>query len=144
MAPYNFDDRHIQWHKLGDFEHFVYSVLDIDRENKIVDVIFKFEPHKPIILHRHRALNKTLVIQGEHRLYEPNGYLKEVRPIGSYTTSPANPDPHRECGGDDGAVVLFSIRGSDGVFYEVLDDQQNIIGTLSMQDFIDLFEANKK
>jgi len=39
--------------------------------------------------------------------------------------------------------VLFSIRGEVGVLYEVLDDQQNIIGTLSFQDFIDLFESNE-
>lgn len=143
MALYQFDDRHIHWHKLGNFEHFVYSILDVDRDNNIVDVIFKFEPYKPIVLHRHKALNKTLVIQGEHRIYEANGDLKEIRPVGSYTTSPANPDPHRECGGDVGAVVYFSIRGSDGIFYEVLDDQHNLVATLSMQDFINLFEANK-
>jgi quercetin dioxygenase-like cupin family protein len=144
MTLYNFDDRNIQWHKLGDFEHFVYSVLDIDQENQIVDVIFKFEPHQPIVLHRHMALNKTLVIQGEHRLYEPNGEIKAIRSVGSYTSSPASADPHRECGGDEGAVVFFSIRGNNGALYEVLDDGQNLIGTLSMQDFIDLAEANKK
>ena len=145
MTAYRFNDRNIQWHKLGDFEHFVYSILDIDRENNIADVIFKFEPHQPIVLHRHKVLNKTLVIQGEHRLYEPSGDLKEVRPVGSYTSSPVNPDPHRECGGDEGAVVFFSIRGNgnEGILYELLDDQQNLIGTISMQDLIALHEADK-
>lgn len=145
MTAYRFDDRNIQWHKLGDFEHFVYSILDIDRENNIADVIFKFEPHQPIVLHRHKVLNKTLVIQGEHRLYEPSGDLKEVRPVGSYTSSPANPDPHRECGGDEGAVVFFSIRGNgnEGMLYELLDDQQNLIGTITMQDLIALHETDK-
>lgn len=84
MTKYNFDDHNIQWRKLGDFEYFLYSVLDIDKENKIVDVIFKFEANRPIILHRHMALNKSLVIQGEHHLYEPNGEIKEVRSAGSY------------------------------------------------------------
>ena len=107
-----FDDHNIHWHKLGDFEHFVYTILDIDQDNSIADVLFKFEPHKPIVLHRHKVLNKTWVIQGEHRIFEPTGDLKEIRPVGSYTSSPANPDPHRECGGDEGAVVFFSIRGS--------------------------------
>ncbi len=144
MTAYRFDDRHIRWHKLGDFEHFVYAILDIDKANHIADVIFKFEPHQPIVLHRHKVLNKTLVIQGEHRLYEPNGDLKEVRPVGTYTSSLANPDPHSECGGDEGAVVFFSIRGSsnDDVLYELLDDQQNLIGTITMQDLIDLHNAN--
>ena len=101
MTTFRFDDRNIHWHKLGDFEHFVYTILDIDQDNSIADVIFKFEPHNPIVLHRHKVLNKTWVIQGEHRIYEPNGDLKEIRQVGSYTSSPANPDPHRECGGDD-------------------------------------------
>ena len=143
MTSYIFDDRNIDWQKLGDYKHIVYSVLDIDMENKIVDVIFKFEPHQQIVLHRHKALNKTLVIQGEHHLYKPNGELKEIRPVGSYTSSPASIEPHRECGGDEGAVVLFSIRGNNGVLYELLDDEDSLIGTLSFHDFVDLFEANK-
>lgn len=144
MTTYSFDDRNIKWRKFGDFEHFVYSVLDIDKENRIVDVIFKFDAHKQIVLHRHMALNKSLVVQGEHHLYEPTGERKEVRPVGSYTSSPASNEPHRECGGDEGAIVFFSIRGNDGVLYEVLDEKENIAGTLTMQDFIDLFEANEK
>ena len=143
MSPYAFNDQNIHWHKLGDFENFVYSVLDIDVENKIVDVIFKFEAHKKIILHRHKALNKSLVIQGEHRIYKTNGELKERRPVGSYTSSPASPEPHSECGGDEGAVVFFSIRGETGVLYEVLDAEENLLGTLGFQDFIDLFAAQK-
>ncbi len=140
MTSYIFDDRNIHWHILGDFEHIVYSVLDIDTDNKIVDVLFKLEAHKQIVLHRHKALNKTWVIQGEHHLYKANGEIKEVR---GYTSSPASDEPHRECGGDEGAVVFFSIRGSEGVLYEVLDDQENILATLSFQDFSDLFTAHK-
>ncbi len=145
MNAYQFDDRNIQWQQLGDFEHFVYAILDIDLENNIADVLFKFEPRQPIVLHRHKALNKMLVIQGEHRLYEPNGNLKEIRPVGKYTSSPASPDPHRECGGDEGAVVFFSIRckNKEEVLYELLDDQENFIGTLTMADLISLNEQNK-
>ncbi|MGR8935842.1 MAG: regulator [Gammaproteobacteria bacterium] len=143
MSHYNFDDRNVHWYPLGNFEHFVCSVLDVDRECGSVDLLLKFEPHNQIVLHRHCVLNKTLVIQGEHRLYEANGAIKEIRPVGRYTHSPASPDPHRECGGDDGAVVFFSIRGGDGVFYEILDDDLNTIATLDMQNFIDLYEAHK-
>ena len=144
MTAYNFDDSNIQWSTLEGIEHLAYSILDIDEKNKIVDVLFKLEPNRQIVLHRHMAVNHSFVIQGEHRLFEPNGELKEIRAVGSYTTSPASEESHRECGGEDGAVVLFSIRGSDGVFYEVLDDQKNLVAALGMQDFVDLFEANKK
>jgi hypothetical protein len=95
MAPpavekrsFAFDDRNIRWYKLGDLEHFVFSMLDVDREEGLVDFIIKFEANQQIVLHRHLALTNTLVVQGKHRLCEPNGALKEIRPVGSYTSSP--------------------------------------------------------
>ncbi len=143
MTSYIFNDQNIHWQTFGDFKHIVYSILDIDIENTIADVIFKFDAHKQIFLHRHKALNKSLVIQGEHRIYNTHGELKEVRGVGSFTNSPASEEPHRECGGDGGAVVLFSIRGELGALYEILDEQQNIVETLSFNDLTNLFEANQ-
>ena len=143
MTRYSFDDRNIRWNKLGDFQHLLYSILDVDEKNSIADVLFKFSANEKILLHRHLAHNNTLVIQGEHRLYEPNGALKEIRPVGSMTSSPPNPDPHREGGGDQDVIIAFSIRG-DGVLYELLDDDLNIIGTISMQDLVALHQANRQ
>lgn len=140
MTRYFFDDCNIKWQKLERFENLAYSILNIDENNKIIDVIFKFAANKRIVLHRHLALNNMFVIQGEHRLYEANGALKEVRPVGSYTSSPPSDEPHREGGGDEDVIVFFSIRGSDGVLYEILDDDLNAIATLSMQDFIGLYK----
>lgn len=141
MTNYLFDDRHIQWQTLANFEHLQYSILDIDEPNKIIDVLFKFSARQQIVLHRHKVLNKTFVIQGEHRLYEANGRLKESRKVGSYTSSSPSDEPHREGGGDEDVIVLFSIRDCDGVLYEILDDELNVVGTLAMQDFIDLYAA---
>jgi len=141
MANYLFDDANINWQTLEGFEHLHYSILDIDEQNKIVDVLFKFAAQQQIVLHRHKALNKTFVIQGEHRLYEADGRLKEVRAVGSYTSSQPSDEPHREGGGDLDVIVFFSIRGGEGAFYEILDDDLNIIVTLGMQDFIGLYKA---
>ncbi len=138
-----FDDCNIKWQKLERFENLAYSIFNIDRNLKIIDVIFKFAANKKIILHRHLSLNNTFVIQGEHRLYEPNGTLKEIRPVGSYTSSPPSDEPHTEGGGDEDAIVFFSIRGNDGVLYEILGDDLNVIATLSMQDFIGLYKAQQ-
>src|SRR5229473_2085831 len=124
------DDRNIRWQKFGDFEHFVFAMFDVDKQNKVIDFILKFDPKQRIFLHRHLALTNTLVIQGEHRLYEPDGALKEVRPVGSYTSS-APGDPHREGAGDD-------------VLFEVLDDSLRVVGTLGRQDFIDAFEEQRR
>ncbi|MGR9091694.1 MAG: regulator [Gammaproteobacteria bacterium] len=106
----------------------------------IADVLFKFAANEKIVLHRHKAHNNTFVVQGEHRLYKPDGTLKEVRAVGSMTSSPPDVEPHREGGGDQDVIIAFSIRG-DGVLYELLDDDKNIIGTISFQDLIDLHAA---
>lgn len=139
MAEHQFDDSNIDWQNLEGFDHLSFYIFDVDRERQIVDVLFKFAANEKIALHRHVALNHMLVIQGEHRLYEPDGSLKEVRPTGRYTASPASPDPHCEGGGDQDVVIFFSIRGTDGTMYEILDDEQNIIATLGMDDFEGLY-----
>jgi quercetin dioxygenase-like cupin family protein len=141
-TAYAFDDRNIRWYELGEFKHFVFAMLDVDEKKKLVDLILKFEPNQQIFLHRHLALTNTLVVQGEHRLYEPNGALKEVRPVGSYTSSPPG-EPHREGGGEDGAVVFYSIRGEQDTLFEVLDDDLNVVSTLVLQNFIDAFKEQK-
>lgn len=141
MINNNFDDSNIKWQTLGDFAHLWYSVLAIDDNHKIVDVLFKFASQQQIILHRHKVINHCFVIQGEHRLYHADGKLKEIRPVGRYTVSPASEEPHREGGGDEqDVIILFSIRGGDGVFYQVLDDKLNVIAELGMQDFIELYK----
>ncbi len=141
-TSYAFDDRNIRWYKFGDFEHFVFAMLDVDAQKKLVDLILKFEPNQQIFLHRHLTLTNTLIVQGEHRLYEPTGALKEVRPVGSYTSSPPG-DPHREGGGDEGGVVFYSIRAEDDTLFEVLNDDLNVVATLGMQDFIAAFAEQK-
>ncbi|QPK64666.1 regulator [Methylomonas sp. LL1] len=140
MTNHFFDDTHIQWQTLAGFDHLQYSILDIDENNQIVDVLFKFAAQQQIVLHRHKSLNKTFVIQGEHRLYHADGSLKEIRPVGKYTSSQPSDEPHREGGGDVDVVVFFSIRGGDGVFYQILDDDLNVVGELGMRDFIDLYK----
>ena len=123
-----FDDRQIHWSQLPGFDNFSYSILSIDQANQLVDVLFHFRAHDPIVLHRHCALNHTFVVRGEHHLYH---------------ASPPDTTPHRECG-DDGTVVLFSIRGTGDVMYEILDDQQNLLATLGMAEFASLYEANRQ
>ncbi len=136
MTDYNFDDSNIKWGHLEGFDHLHYCVLNVDRDNMIVDALFKFAANQKIALHRHVALNHLLVIQGEHILYEPNGKVKETRPTGRYTVSPASDEPHSEGGGaEQDVIILFSIRGTDGVMYEILDDNHNIVATLGMDDF---------
>lgn len=142
MTMHSFDDRNIRWQTLAGIDHLHYWVLSVDEDAKIADVIFKFASNEQIILHRHKALNHTLVLQGEHRLYHADGSIKDVRPVGRYTVTPPDVDTHREGGGDGQDVIVhFSIRGSDGLLYELLDDAQKVVGTLSFDDIRNLLKA---
>jgi len=143
MADGRFDDRQIQWGRLDGLANLEYTVLSVDAPRLTADVLFRFAGNGQIALHRHLALNHTFVVQGEHKIYEADGRLRETRPTGSYTISPANPEPHREGGGAEDVIVLFSIRGSDGVLYELLDDAHQVIGTITMQDLIALHAAQR-
>lgn len=118
-------------------------MLNVDEKNYIVHVLFKFDAIEQIVLHRHLIPNNTFVVQGELRLYDPDGTLKEVRPVGNYKICPSG-DVHREGGGpDEDVVVFFDMRGRDGVFYEVLDNNLNVVGTLGYTDFLGLYKAQQ-
>jgi 2,4'-dihydroxyacetophenone dioxygenase len=140
-TPMLFDDRNINWQPLGDFKHFTVAVYQVDEARKIVDFILKYEPNERIVTHRHLAQTSTLVIQGEHRLYEPNGVLKEVRPVGGYTASPPA-EPHSEGGGPEGAVIFYSLRADDDRLFELYDDEMKSIAILRIADFADVQRAN--
>lgn len=144
MTHFCFDDSLIRWQTLPNIEHLQYSILDIDPHRHVIDVLFKFAAGRRIILHRHKVLNKTFVIQGEHRLYEADGKPMDVRMAGCYTSSEPTDTPHREGGGEQDAIVLFSIRGGEGVLYQILDDDMNWIGELNWQDFVALYQAQSQ
>jgi hypothetical protein len=73
--------------EIEDLLHF--TMLSVDEESHNVHVLFKFATNEKIILHRHMIHNNTFVVQGEHRLYEPDGTLREIRPTGMYKSTPA-------------------------------------------------------
>jgi hypothetical protein len=143
MAGLKFDDDSIPWGTIEGIDHLSYFIHDVNRDMGTVDVLLKFAANEKILLHRHVALNHLLVLQGEHRLYEPDGSIKEIRPTGRYTVSPPSDAPHMEGGGDEDVIILFSIRGTDGTMYEFLDDERNVIGTFGMDDFEALYAAQQ-
>ncbi len=132
---YRFDDRNIDWRPLGDFEHITATILAVDEKNNIADFIVKFEPEKMIFLHRHLAQTNTLVLDGEHIIYEQGTKeVREVRPVGRYTSSPAG-DAHHEGGGAIGCILHYTVRGESDALFDVLDDDGNVEATLHTADF---------
>lgn len=145
MTTTNFDDQAIRWNRFGDFiPSFHYTILDLDEKSRIADVLFKLPANEQIVLHRHHALNHTFVVQGEHRLYEADGSLRETRLTGSYTVSPASELPHREGGGAQDVIIHFSIRpGNEELLYEILDDALNPLGTITFETLVELYQVQR-
>ena len=84
-----------------------------------------------------------IIIQGELRMYETNGTLKEIRPAGRYYRGKRD-DTHSEGGGPEGAVVFYSVRGH-GVaeMLSILDKDLKILATLTMTDLRAVWEAQR-
>ncbi|MEO1324476.1 MAG: regulator, partial [Pseudomonadota bacterium] len=73
-----------------------------------------------------------------------DGELKEVRRTGSYVLTQPGGAPHTEGGGDVDVIVLFSLRGTTGPLYDVLDATTLApLETVSFADFKALFEAQQ-
>lgn len=141
MATLAFDDRNIPWRTVEGFDHTAYHILSVDEDARIVDLLFKFAANQRTALHRHGAAYRTLVLQGELRIYGPDGALKEVRPVGSYVAGRAGGEPHTEGGGDRDVIVYFTNRDIDGTVYEILDGDHRVVATFGIPEFRALYEA---
>lgn len=141
MPNHHFDDSNIRWYTLEGFDHLAYHICEVDERLRTVDILFKFAANQKIALHRHKAPYRTLVLQGELRIYRANGELKEVRPVGSYVSAASDGEPHTEGGGDIDVIAFFSNRGVDGPVYEILDDDLNVVATFGIPEFKALLAA---
>jgi len=41
--------------------------------------------------------------------------------------------PHLECGGSGGGIAIFSTHSNDGVLYEILDDNLNLLIPITIE-----------
>ena len=145
MAPtFQFDTSHIKWtHLTGGPPEFDYpidyemAVLGYQVDKGLLDLIVKWAPNSYCHFHRHAAATTTLVLEGEHIVDEirPNGEtVRSVRPAGTYRHS-AGGDVHMESAGPNGATVFFAMHAIDGRLFELLDKDQNIIATNTVEEF---------
>ena len=144
----SFDESKVEWDLLlgpdgSPTDHVRMSILNIDDEAKIVDVLFKFAANEKIVVHQHTSAYNTFVVKGEHRIYTPEGELTEVRPAGTYKAGVASEEPHTEGGGDEDVVILFSLRPYDAEtpIYEILDDNRDVEATMNFNGLKELHES---
>lgn len=137
----SFDDSNISWRPFAGMDGFVVRIFDVDPANRTVDFAIKFDPNTQVIIHRHTALTHTFVVEGDHVIYEPDGRLRESRPVGRYTVSQVTGDVHNEGGGPNGCTLIYSVRGESDEMFDVLDEQQNIVSKLGVAEFKSLMDA---
>ena len=140
---YPFDESKINWQPLPGVDHARLSILDVDDTAKIVDILFKFSANEKIVLHRHVSAFNTFVVQGEHRIYNPDGELTEIRPVGTYKAGLPDIKPHREGGGEEDVIILFSLRPyNNGPIYEILDENHEVESTMTFDDLKEMHESD--
>lgn len=143
MTASQFDDRNIQWRELAGFKHMMVSIFFVDEARNRVDLLVKFDPNEKVLLHRHLADTNTFVVEGDHVIYEPDGRVREVRPVGRYTFGTGR-DAHDEGGGPNGCVLYYSVRGEAGALFDMLDANLNVVATLHTADFKAVFDAQQQ
>ena len=146
----NFDETKINWQPLpgpdgNPADHLGCSILHIDDEAMIVDILFKFAANQKIVNHRHTSDFNTFVVKGELHIYDLEGNLTEVRYPGTYTAGVATDEPHTEGGGEEDVVVLFSLRpySNDKPIYEILDETGEIAAIMTFDALKELHEASQ-
>lgn len=133
-VSFNLYDHEIHWQPFAGIENLELTLCDIDEERKVIDLVVRFAPDQTVTMHNHLAQTNMFIIQGELRMFEPDGTVREVRPAGRYYRGSTN-DAHSEGGGPEGAVVFYSMRAdaADEVL-EILADDQSVVATLTMAD----------
>lgn len=126
----------IPWRPFPGFDGLYYHVLDVDRERHLVDMLMKFEPGSKCVPHRHVGPTRTLVIEGDHLIFDSLDPSKLVatRPAGMFSTNSGD-ETHIEGGGNNGAVILLSMTAVDHEIYEVFDADMVLKRVINTSDF---------
>lgn len=99
------------------------------------DFLVKWEPDSYCHYHRHAAQTTSIVLEGEHHIVETSATetVHKIRTVGHYACNPAG-DLHMEYGGAEGSVVFFSVHTLDGKLFDVLDQQENVLLTATIEN----------
>lgn len=143
---YRFDDRTIAWRPFAGFDGLYYHLLGVDHAAQVVDMLMKFDPDTKCVPHRHVGPTKTLVLEGEHSLFDPAGHdpvATSVRPAGAFAANRGD-EAHIEGGGRDGAVILLMMTAVDGRVYDILDEDGTVVRQITLADFQRGFEKQQR
>ncbi|HBZ69279.1 MAG TPA: hypothetical protein DEP35_05875 [Deltaproteobacteria bacterium] len=153
MLPSHFDPARYKWREVTGEPGLSYKVrndytiLGYDLAAGTLDMLVRWAGdggHCPI--HRHTATTTVLVLEGEQHLWDlhPDGRRgpHRVRRAGDYALSVGDQLPHLERGGTEGGMAFFGCHSSDGLLYEILDEDLKLIVNVTMELLIADWKAN--
>ncbi len=124
-----------------------YTILGYDLAVGTLDMVVRWAGdggHCPIP--RHTATTTVLVLEGEQHLWDlhPDGARGEhrVRRAGDYALTVGDAFPHLERGGADGGLAFFGNHSSDGLLYEIYDEDLKLVADVTMEVLIADWKAN--
>lgn len=155
MAQSSFDPRRHKWRRVTaepqlscKIDH-DYTILGYDLGAGTLDMVVRWAGdggHCPI--HRHLATTTVLVLEGEQHLWDlhPGGTRgpERIRRAGDYALTVGEALAHLERGGPAGGTVFFGNHASDGLLYDLLDDDLNVVVQVTMAGLVDDWKANAR
>ncbi len=124
-----------------------YTILGCDVAAGTLDMVVRWQGdggHCPI--HRHTSTTSILVIAGEQHLWDihPDGTRGEhkVRRAGDYALTVGDGLPHLERGGREGGIVFFGNHCTNGLLYEVLDEDMKVVADVTIEGLFADWQAN--
>jgi len=132
---FRFDTSNVDW-KPFITEGCFYRILDVNVPARTAEMLVKFTPGGRCLHHRHAAAVKTLVLEGDLHLFErtPQGEVHTVKPAGSFSAG-AGGEVHIEGAEEKEVIVYFSMHSETDVVYETLDENLNLLRSITVQDF---------
>jgi hypothetical protein len=132
----------IQWTQLLGSPRFDYpidywiAILGVHLKEGRVDFLSKWAPDAYCHFHRHLGPTTILVLEGEHHVVDrkTTETVHKIRKPGHFARNPG-PDVHMEYGGPEGAVVFFSMEAVDGKLFDVLDRDERVLRTVTIEEF---------
>ena len=128
----------IPWLAIDQEEKIKAKVLSLNRSDKIVELLFRIEAGYRSGPHRHTCETRIYVVSGEIINHSINQTFEE----GDYCFQASN-DTHDEEFTKD-SLIYVNYKSKNDLFVEFLNEDSNVLDTLTLQHFEQMMVAQSK